>query len=203
MASKNIGELRELGAKGFTPVPAGPYQTEVTNCTFKVSSNGNPMFSIEHTISAGPCKGKKVKDNVTLAPSEGSAGMFFIKMKNLGLDDAWWDALAQAGVVEIDLAAPYVAQALIGRAEVIQATVEEYQGRLNNKVGRVLNAQEAQVALSAAPVAAAGVPVVAGVPGVPSAAPSVTNAPAAPVTAAPVAPPVITAPGVPVLPPGL
>lgn len=202
MASKNIGELRELGAKGFTPVPAGPYQTEVTNCTFKVSSNGNPMFNIEHTIAAGPYKGKKVKDNVTLAPSEGSAGMFFIKMKNLGLDDAWWDALAQAGVVEIDLAAPYVAQALIGRAEVIQVTIEEYQGRSNNKVGRVLNAVEAQVALSAGAVVAAGVPVVAGVPSV---APSVTNAPAAqpPTTAAPVAPPVITAPGVPVLPPGL
>ena len=161
MATKNIGELRELGAKGFTPVPAGPYQTEVTNVTFKLSSNGNPMFNIEHTIAAGPYKGKKVKDNVTLAPSEGSAGMFFIKMKNLGLDDQWWDALAQAGVVEIDLAAPYVAQALIGRPEVIQATVEEYQGRLNNKVGRVLNAVEAQVALSAAPVAAAGVPQVA------------------------------------------
>lgn len=193
MASRNIGELREMGAKGFQPVPAGPYKTEVTNVTFKQSSNGNPQFTVEHAVAEGPYKGKKIKDFMTLASSEGSAGVFFMKMKNLGLDDAWWDALAQAGVVEIDAAAPYIAQALIGRPAYIQVRVDEYQGRLNNKVDKVLTAQEAMVALSAQPAPAPASPAV------PTVQPTVTP----PAPAGAVAPPTIVAPGVPVLPPGL
>jgi hypothetical protein len=208
MATRNLAELAEIGFKGYTPVTAGPYKTEITNVTPKVSSNKNPMVIVEYSIADGPYKGKKVKDQMTFAAeSEGSLGVFFGKMRNLGLTKEWWDQLpAFEGIID---AVPYVAQALIGRPAYIQVSVNEYQGRLNNKVDKVLSAQEIQATFSAQPVTATaipGVPVVAGVPGVPSLAPSVSNEPVTqqdlgvPAVAAPVAPPV---PGVPTLPPGL
>ena len=114
MATRNLAELAEIGFKGYTPVPAGPYKTEITNVTPKVSSNKNPMVIVEYSIADGPYKGKKVKDQMTFAAeSEGSLGVFFGKMRNLGLTKEWWDQLpAFEGIID---AVPYVAQALIGR----------------------------------------------------------------------------------------
>lgn len=200
MATRNLAELAEIGFKGYTPVPAGPYKAEVTNVTPKVSSNKNPMVIVEYSIAEGPYKGKKVKDQMTFAAeSEGSLGVFFGKMRNLGLTAEWWAQLpAFEGIID---AVPYIAQALIGQPAYIQVSVNEYQDRLSNKVDRILSAQEAQVALSAAPVAAVATPSAPVVPA-PS-VPATLTVPAPAGQSGPVTVVAPVAPGVPNLPPGL
>jgi hypothetical protein len=137
MASKNIGELQVMGGKGFEPLPAGPYPVEVTNATFVRKPGKNPYFKVEFSIAEGPYKNRKFWDNMTLAESESSAGVFFGKMRNLGLGEEFW---APWTTKEIDEAAPYVCQALIGKPAVVHVEIKDYQGNLSNNVTRVLKA---------------------------------------------------------------
>ena len=185
MATTSISELREIAAKGNQPLPAGPYLMEVTNATFTTKTNGNDVFTITYTVTSGPYKGKTVRDYLTI--SDASVPVVFSKLAALGLDDAWW---AQVPVTEIDQAAPYVAQALIGRTFGVQVKVDEYNKRLNNKVDKILTDAEAAVAFAGGQGAAP-------VPSVPS-VPQRSSGTASFITSGPA-----PIPTVPNLPPGL
>jgi hypothetical protein len=181
MAKATIGELRALGGKGFEPLPAGPYAVEVTNAEFVAKPDKNPYFKTEFTITEGPSKGRKFWDNITLAQSEGSAGVFFGKMRNLGLGEDFWDPWQAK---DLDESAPYVCQALIGRPAVVVVYIDDsYQGRIQNKI-RSIQAPKA------------GVPTPTGAAYIPAEPLQVTTAPRA--FTGPTSTPVV-----PNLPPGL
>jgi hypothetical protein len=138
MAKATIGELQVLGGKGFEPLPDGPYVVEVTNAEFVNKPGKNQYFKVEFTVAEGPYKNRKLWDNITLAESEGSAGVFFGKMRNLGLGEDFWAPYQQKE--GLDEAAPYVCQALIGKPAVVHTEIREYQGNYSNRIKRLVRA---------------------------------------------------------------
>ena len=109
------------GVKSFEAVPAGSYHVQVTSFTEETSkTSGNPMLKLELTIQTGEFTGQKVFTNLSLQPQA------LWKLKSF-LDAV---GMETEGAVDIDT------NAVLGRELSVSVTVEEYEGKNNNKVDK-------------------------------------------------------------------
>ncbi len=119
---------------GSGPIPVGEYEAVVSGAEFKTSSNGNPMFNVEFTITdESEAKGRKAWRNIVITE----------KSVNMALDQ-----LLKLGTTQGDVAA-----ALAEGAEQEQAIVcgqlvdspcrikikhREWEGKTQNDVDRIM-----------------------------------------------------------------
>lgn len=140
MASVNYAQLAKEAAKGFEPIPVGPYEVEVTGAESKTSSNNNPFYKVEFTLAAGPNKGRKVWSNITLnAANPNSVGYFFGTMRTLGLDAEFFAALPED---ETDAQATICA-GLLGKTAIVTIQHGEYNGSVTNDVDKIARSTSA------------------------------------------------------------
>jgi hypothetical protein len=123
MATKKLGELKDIAGKGFDPVPATTYSCEVVGATFVHNPGKNPFIKLTFAIVEGPYTKRLLWDNAVLGESEGSAGVFFSKMKALQVPEDFWAPYADGSLED---AAPDLCVLLMGRPVNVVTTVKEY-----------------------------------------------------------------------------
>lgn len=171
MASQSWREMAETAElSDYEPIPDGVYDFVVKKAEHKKTQNGKDMYKIGAAVESGPYAGRYVWDNLVVSPENPKAmGMFFMKMKALGLtaENFFNSEPTDEQVVERLSTARF-------RARV---NSETYNGKVNNKFKDYMPAG-----------------VVAGAPAPPPSAPAQAQAqvpapPAAPTTAVPAPPP--------------
>jgi len=159
MATINYAALAKDAAKGQEPLPVGAYEVEVTGAEHKVAASGNPYYKTELTVAAGPHKGRKLWNNITLnASNPNSVGYFFGTMRTLGLDAEFFADLPG----DESEAAALICTALVGRQVVATVKHGEYNGNVTNEVDKLAKSSAALSGTPsvepAAPATSSGLP---------------------------------------------
>lgn len=110
--SVNWQELQALAADaGFSNMPIGEYEAEITKAEHKESSSKKDMFMVIFKAVNGPDAGSTHPNNFVISPENPVAlGFFFQHMAALGLDSAYF-ATAPSN--------PQIARDLVGRRATI------------------------------------------------------------------------------------
>lgn len=121
---------------GFSPVPVGEYDAVVSGAEFKTSSNGNPMYNVEFTITdSGEAKGRKAWRNITI--TERSVGMALDQLIALGTSQ---EAVAESLIEGNDLGKATVCADLVDTPCRIKIKHREYNGKTQSDVDRIMPA---------------------------------------------------------------
>lgn len=122
----NFGQLLKDAGGSFQPLPKGEYDAIVATSEAKESSTGKLMFALTYKIVGGPYNGRTVYNNVTLTVDNPNAlRMFFLNMKAMGLDEAFFSQSPAPSVV---------AQALLDKPCKLVIDHRPYQGEMRESV---------------------------------------------------------------------
>ena len=127
MASYDLGDLFKQVEAELKDLPAGQYQTQITDYRVTESKAGKPQIYLTHKVTAGPQAGATVDQSQTISKDSPAAlKMFFITFKNLGIPETAFTngvKLEQIGeslkgknaaiVVEVDSYGPKVKKATL------------------------------------------------------------------------------------------
>lgn len=186
-------DASKIPANSFEPAPVGNYTFTIDAAEAGVSKAGNQKFSITTHIDAGPSANKKVWHDLTLNqdPSKtNSLRIFFENMAVFGMPFEWFTAATSDEEIVANL---------LGKRFQADITIEEWQGKKNNKItGYTIreattlpDSANAGVPQFDAPMAAAAPPPAADPWQTPAAQ---TPPPAAPAPTVAAAPPLATPP---------
>jgi hypothetical protein len=180
--SVSWGDLQKLSAEaGFSNMPHGEHEVEITKAEHKKTTNGKDMYSVIFKVVLGqPSAGATQPNNFVISPESPVAlGFFFKHMAALGLD---------ANYFATNPTKQQVAAALVGR----RARITVGPGRNDADRTEVSRIGRATLGTGAAP----GLSVFAPVPQATQAA-ALSVPPPPPIThAQPVVPPAVPAPAV-------
>lgn len=158
MATINWDDMENAHQEAQKPAPAGRYIMQVKNATEGKSKEGQyPQIRIVWEVAEGPYKGKAAFDYLTFNPEKpASISMSRAVVLMLGFRDLkeWGEAL-QAGSA---------LTRVIGKRIEADLIVDEYQGRVGNKIKQKIRALDGSSSVASGglvPPPAADAPLVA------------------------------------------
>ena len=138
MATINWNDMESAHQEAQKPAPAGRYIVQVKGFTEGKSKDGSPQYRFVWEIAEGPYKGKASFDYVTFNPEKpASIGMGRATILMLGFRDlAEWGEALLAGTAK---------DRVMGKRIEAELNVEEYQGRISNKIKQKIRALDGPV----------------------------------------------------------
>ena len=129
------------GGGGFTPIPDGRYDVEVTGAKYKEARTGSPMYEVELTVLSGPYTSRKVWDNLVLKlDNPQSVNVFFSKLNTLGLGTDFFTSAKDTETI---------CAALLDRKVSINVSTKEWNGAGRNYVKSYVSGSSTLTGVSA------------------------------------------------------
>ena len=138
MATINWNDMESAHQEAQKPAPAGRYIMQVKGFTEGKSKDGSPQYRFVWEIAEGPYKGKASFDYVTFNPEKPtSIGMGRATILMMGFRDlAEWGEALLAGTAK---------DRVLGKRIEAELNVEEYQGRISNKIKQKIRALDGPI----------------------------------------------------------
>ena len=119
----------KINEQSFEPLPVGAYNVEVSEATYEVSQNGNPMWKLKLKVVDATTKSHNNRvlfDRIVLSRSSDQAlGFFFRKMGAFGLTREYFATSPNP---------EQVATAIRGRRAIAKVTQRMYKEEMQNEV---------------------------------------------------------------------
>lgn len=124
----SLAETAKNTENSFDPAPAGKYTFTIDEAKADVSKAGNKVFRITTHIDSGPQANKKVWHDLTLNQDPAktkSLRIFFENMAVFGMPYEWFNASTTDEQIVANL---------VNKRFEADITIDEYQGKKNNKI---------------------------------------------------------------------